>query len=273
MNEAETRLELIDPQLKNAGWGVVEGSRLRLEFPITKGRIIGENNRETPLFADYILEYKNCRIGVIEAKARNKYYTDGLGQAKDYAQRLNIRFTYCTNGDKIYAVDMQTGKESDIDKFPTPDELWEMTYPTPKEQENIEIYNWKERLFAIPFENRGGTWSPRYYQDNAINAVLEAIASKKDCMLLTLATGTGKTAIAFQIAWKLFHAKWNLKRDASRSPRILFLADRNILADQAFNAFSAFEEDALIRIGDQKLKRAVKFQKMEISSSPFSKLL
>lgn len=255
MNEAQTKHDLIEPALREAGWGIVEGSRLRLEFPITKGRLIGQNRRATPLFADYVLEYKNRRIGIVEAKARDKYYTDGLGQAKDYAERLNIRFTYCTNGLQIYGVDMQEGTEGDVSRYPTPDELWKMTYPTPKEDYKIEIANWAARLFAIPFEDRGGTWQPRYYQQNAIAKVLESVAEKKDRILLTLATGTGKTAIAFQIAWKLFHAKWNLRRDASRSPRILFLADRNILADQAFNSFNAFDEDALVRIRPSEIKK------------------
>ena len=255
MNEAQTKHDLIEPALREAGWGIVEGSRLRLEFPITKGRLIGQNRRATPLFADYILEYKNRRIGVVEAKKRDLYYTDGVGQAKDYAERLNIRFTYATNGLQIYGIDMDEGTEGDVSKYPTPDELWEMTFPTPKEDYKIEIANWKERLFAIPFEDRGGTWQPRYYQQNAIAKVLEAISEKKDKILLTLATGTGKTAIAFQIAWKLFHAKWNLRRDASRSPRILFLADRNILADQAFNSFNAFDEDALVRIRPSEIKK------------------
>lgn len=255
MNEAQTKHDLITPALHAAGWGVVEGSRLRLEHPITKGRLIGQGKRKQALFADYILEYKNKRIGVVEAKKRDLYYTDGLGQAKDYAERLNIRFTYATNGLKIYGVDMQEGTEGDVSKYPTPQELWEMTYPTPKEDYKVEIANWKERFFAVPFEDRSGTWQPRYYQENAINKVLDAIAEKKDRILLTLATGTGKTAIAFQIAWKLFHSKWNLKRDATRSPRILFLADRNILADQAFNAFNAFEEDALVRIAPSEIKK------------------
>ena len=255
MNEAQTKHDLIEPALREAGWGIIDGSRLRLEFPITKGRLIGQNRRATPLFADYVLEYKNRRIGIIEAKKRDLYYTDGVGQAKDYAERLNIRFTYATNGLQIYGIDMDEGTEGDVSKYPTPDELWEMTYPTPKEDYKIEIANWKERLFAIPFEDRGGTWQPRYYQQNAIAKVLEVISEKKDKILLTLATGTGKTAIAFQIAWKLFHAKWNLRRDASRSPRILFLADRNILADQAFNSFNAFDEDALVRIRPSEIKK------------------
>lgn len=258
MNEAQTKHDLITPALQAAGWGIVEGSRLRLEFPITKGRLIGQGRRTTPLFADYVLEYKNRRIGIVEAKKRDDYYTAGVGQSKDYAERLNIRYSYATNGLQIYGIDIIEGTEGDVSNFPTPDELWEMTYPTPKETYKIEIANWKERLFAVPFEDRGGTWQPRYYQQNAIAKVLEGIAEKKDRMLLTLATGTGKTAIAFQIAWKLFHAKWNLKRDSSRSPRILFLADRNILADQAFNAFNAFDvidENIKVRISPKEIKK------------------
>lgn len=261
MNEAQTKHDLIEPALRASGWGVVEGSRLRLEFPITKGRLIGQGRRAKPLYADYVLEYKNRRIGVIEAKKRDDYYTQGLGQAKDYAERLNIRFTYCTNGLQIYSVDMERGVEGDVLTFPSPDELWEMSYPTPVDDEQLEIAYWQQRLFATPFEDRGGTWEPRYYQQNAIAKVLEAIAEKQDRILLTLATGTGKTAIAFQIAWKLFYAKWNLRRDVSRRPRILFLADRNILADQAFNSFNAFDEDALVRIKPAEIKKTGRIPK------------
>ncbi len=258
MNEAQTKHDLIEPALRAAGWGVVKESRLRLEFPITQGRLIGQSRRATPLFADYVLEYKNRRIGVVEAKKRAVYYTDGVGQAKDYAERLNIRFSYATNGEKIYGIDLEEGTEGDVSKFPSPDELWEMTYPAPKEEYKVEIENWKEQFFAIPFEDRGGTWSPRYYQRNAIFKVLNAIAEKKDRILLTMATGTGKTATAFQICWKLFHARWNLRRDGSRAPRILFLADRNILADQAFNAFNAFDkidENIKVRITPAEIKK------------------
>ena len=95
----------------------------------------------------------------------------------------------------------------------------------------------------------------RYYQHNAIENALEAIAAGKKRILLTLATGTGKTAIAFQIAWKLFQSRWNLSRKPTRRPRILFLADRNILADQAYNAFSAFPEDALVRIKPDEIRK------------------
>lgn len=255
MNEAQTEYELIDPALQEAGWGVVEGSRVRKQFRITKGRLIGQGRRMQPLKADYVLQYKNRNLAVIEAKARDKYYTQGVGQAKDYAERLHVRFTYSTNGLKIYGIDMQEGFEGDVEKFPTPDELWQMTFPAPVTPEQQEVENWHERLLSIPFEDKSGTWKPRYYQENAITKVLESIAKGKDRILLTLATGTGKTAIAFQIAWKLFHAKWNLQRDGQRSPRILFLADRNILADQAFNAFGAFEDDALVRIAPDEIRK------------------
>jgi len=264
MNEEQTKYDLIEPALRALGWGEVEGSKVWKEFPITQGRLIGQNRRAQPLKADYILQYKNRRIGVIEAKKRDNYYTDGVGQAKDYAERLNIRYTYATNGLRIYGMDMDEATEGEVSKYPTPDELWEMTYPTPKEEYKVEIANWKERLFAVPFEDRGGTWQPRYYQENAIAKVLEAISEKKDRLLLTLATGTGKTAIAFQIAWKLFHAKWNLQRDGSRAPRILFLADRNILADQAFNSFGAFDvidENIKVRIKPSEIKKKGKVTK------------
>ncbi len=258
MNEAETRAELIDPALRKAGWGKVEGSRVRREFPITKGRLEGYGGRRgSTLSADYVLVYKNRNMAVIEAKRDTLPYNEGVGQAKEYAQRLNIRYTYSTNGKRIYQIDMQKGLEQDINHFPTPDELWGMTFS----QEDSVC----DRLFAVPFETKGGSWQPRYYQENAITKTVEAIAHNQQRILLTLATGTGKTAIAFQIAWKLFHAKWNLKSngngDFSRSPRILFLADRNILADQAFNAFGAFEEDALVRIEPADIRKKGKVPK------------
>src|SRR5665648_264889 len=115
-----------------------------------------------------------------------------------------------------------------------------------------DVYKRQEQFDAIP---NGGIYVPRFYQEIATNKALDAIAEKKNRLLLTLATGTGKTAIAFQIAWKLFHARWNLKRDGARRPRILFLADRNILANQAFNEFSAFPEDALVRIKPDEIRK------------------
>jgi type I restriction enzyme R subunit len=260
MNETETRAELIDPVLKAAGWGVVEGSRIRMEFPINKGRLIGHGQRSKPDKADYVLQYKNRNLAVIEAKARDKYYTEGVGQAKDYAGKLQVRFTYSTNGLKIYKIDMTEGQEGDVTSYPTPDELWDMTFGVQNKLQPLSAV-WRDKLLSVPFEDRGGTWQPRYYQENAITKVLEAVSENKTRILLTLATGTGKTAIAFQIAWKLFQAKWNINKDGQRSPRILFLADRNILADQAFNAFSVFEEDALVRINPSDIKKKGKVPK------------
>ena len=247
MNESQTKHDLIDPALKKAGWGVVEDSKIYLEYPISKGRLLGNGRRASSLSADYVLIYKNRRLAVIEAKKRDLHYSEGVAQAKEYAQRLQIRYTYSTNGLQIYGIDMEEQIEADVKAFPTPDELWQMTYPQEKSVE--------DRLFAIPYENQGGKWELRYYQTNAISRVLEAVANEKDRILLTLATGTGKTAIAFQIAWKLFHSKWNLQKDFKRAPRILFLADRNILADQAFNSFDAFEEDALVRIDPSEIQK------------------
>ncbi len=247
MNEAETRAELIDPALKEAGWGVVDGSRVGREVIITLGRLQGAGKRAKQDIADYVLFYKEQKLAVIEAKRRDLPDTEGVGQAKKYAKKLETRFTYSTNGDGIYQIDMQTGAENYVDRYPTPDELWKQTFA----EENV----WRDRFGEVPFEDKGGQWEARFYQHNAINKTLEAIAEDKERILLTMATGTGKTFIAFQLAWKLFHSRWNISRQPTRRPRILFLADRNILADQAYNAFSAFPEDALIRIAPDEIRK------------------
>ena len=253
MNEAETRAEHIDPALAGAGWGVVEGSRIRREYPIAPGRLEGYGRRGKSLSADYVLEYRNTKLAVVEAKAWDEAITEGVAQAKNYAGKLAIRFSYSTNGQGIYGIDMQEGTEGDVPRYPTPDELWNLTF--------AEQNAWRDRFAAVPFEDRGGYFQGRYYQDIAIERVLEAIVAGKQRILLTLATGTGKTFIAFQLAWKLFQSRWNLSGEPSRRPRILFLADRNILADQAFNAFSAFPEDALVRIDPSEIKKKGKVLK------------
>jgi len=252
-NESETRAELIDPHLQKQGWAIVPESRIRREYPITKGRLIGSGKRAMPDKADYILQFNNRNVAVLEAKSEGCYYTEGLAQAKGYATRLNLRFAICTNGQKYYMADME-GKEGDIIEIPTPAELWDKLYGK-EEKKNQLAFNWEQRFFNIPFETKGGSWELRYYQQNAINNVLKAVANDQKKILITLATGTGKTAVAFQITWKLFQAKWNINKDGIRSPRILFLADRNILADQAFNAFGAFEEDALVRIKPSEISK------------------
>ena len=250
MNEAETRAELIDPLLVAAGWGVVEGSRIRREFPIAPGRIEGGGRRGKSLSADYVLSYRNTALAVVEAKADSLPLTEGVGQAKEYAAKLQLRFTYASNGKGIYAIDMQSGEEGEAEAFPTPQELWQRTFA----EENA----WRDRFAAIPYPDKGGSWQIRFYQEIAVKRVLEAIVSGQNRILLTLATGTGKTSIAFQILWKLFAARWNLSGEPTRRPRILFLADRNNLADQAFNdftAFAAFEENALARIEPDDLRK------------------
>jgi type I restriction enzyme R subunit len=247
MNEAETRAELIDPALKAAGWGVEEGSKILREYHITAGKIQVGGGRAKPMIADYILVYKNIKIGIIEAKSAEEAVGEGVSQAKKYAAKLCIDYTFATNGKEIYEVSMKTGKEGTVPSFPSPSSLWKKTFAAQND--------WKDKFNAVPFEDVGGTKSARYYQEIAVNNTMDAIAQEKQRILLTLATGTGKTFIAFQIAWKLFHTRWNLSRDGSRRPRILFLADRNILADQAFNAFSAFPEDALVRIKPDEVRR------------------
>jgi type I restriction enzyme R subunit len=247
MNESETRAELIDPKLKANGWGVVEGSKILREYNITAGKIQTGGGRSKKIIADYVLVYKGIKLAVVEAKSNDLGVGEGVAQAKQYAEKLTLETTYSTNGNEIYSICMKTGDEGLVDNYLTPEELWHKTFAVQNE--------WREKFATVPFEDKSGTWQLRYYQEIAVKNTLEALANNKERILLTLATGTGKTAIAFQIAWKLFQTRWNLKRDGSRRPRILFLADRNILADQAFNSFSAFPEDALVRIKPSEIKK------------------
>ena len=251
MNEAETRAELIDPALKAAGWGTVEHSRIGREVAITLGRLVGNGERGISDIADYVLTYRGEKLAVIEAKKRELPDTEGLGQAKRYAEKLQVRFAYSTNGDRIYQVDMLTGAEGYINAYPSPDQLWNTIFS----EVNSAQQSWRDRFAAVPFEDMSGTKEARYYQHNAIKHVLEAIAQDKKRILLTMATGTGKTFIAFQLAWKLFQSRWNLSNQPTRRPRILFLADRNILANQAYNDFSAFPDDALVRIDPETIRK------------------
>lgn len=288
MNEAETRAELIDPKLAECGWGVVDGSRVRREYNITAGRIQagGRGKRE---IADYVLEYRGMKLAVIEAKSALLDVGEGVMQAKKYADKLALKTTFSTNGKDIYQICMETGQEGLVDSYPTPDELWEMAFATGDDsgnglQINNHIDEWRKRFASVPFDDKGGAWQLRYYQEIAVQRTLDAIAQGHRRILLTLATGTGKTAIAVQAVWKLFHTRWNLSRlitsvnesnaegadwmvneaadvvelynkEQNRRPRILFLADRNILADQAFNSFSSFPEDALVRIKPSEIRK------------------
>jgi len=254
MNEAETRAEIIDPKLKACGWGVVEGSKILREYHITQGKIQTGGGRGKKEIADYVLVHKGIKLAIVEAKSDELAVGEGVMQAKKYAQKLQLETTYSTNGKEIYQICMKTGKESLVNEYLSPEQLWNKTFPSTGSGQSAEM-EWREQFANVPFEDKSGSWQLRYYQEIAINKSLEALVNGKDRILLTLATGTGKTAIAFQITWKLFQTRWNLQRDGSRRPRILFLADRNILANQAFNSFSAFPEDALVRIKPSEIKK------------------
>ena len=236
-SEADTRANRIDPALIAAGWGTND-AHIRREV-IAPGRIVQGGKRANPMSADYVLHYRDQKLAVIEAKRAGKPTAEGVGQAKEYAKRLNAPFAYATNGLTWYEIDMNGG-EAEVAAPPSPQTLWDRAYKTPNA--------WRDRFGAVPFEAGGGKWQPRYYQHNAISAALEAVALGQRRILLTLATGTGKTGIAFQLCWKLFEARWNLGGEPTRRPRILFLADRNILASQAYNSFGAFEDGARLRL-------------------------
>ena len=250
MTEDETRAELIDPKLQAVGWGVVEESKVYRNHAITNGKIEAGGVRAKPLRADYVLSYKGIKLAVIEAKSDVLGVSEGVAQAKLYAEKLCLETTYATNGKEIYSICMKSGREGLVEDFLSPQALWDKTFAVQNE--------WREKFSAVAFENMGGTKPPRYYQEIAVNKTLEAIANNQERILLTLATGTGKTTIAFHIAWKLFQTRWNLRKDGSRRPRILFLADRNILANQAYGEFlrySAFSEDALVRISPKEIAK------------------
>jgi len=256
MNEAQTRLNKIDPKLRDAGWNVVSDSQILVEQSayIAPGRITSTGNKN-PKKADYILEYKGIKLAVIEAKSDERDVAEGVAQAKLYADALKIRYTYSTNGNDIWFIDMGVknakgdyiipSKEDEVDKFPSPQELWQMTFP--------ETNTWRDK-FNLCGLNRNGGRQPRYYQEIAIKKVLEAVSKQNNRILLTMATGTGKTYTAFQICWKLTQTKWNTK-GTDREPRILFIADRNILANQAINDFDQFPEDAMCRITPKELRK------------------
>ncbi len=251
MDETATRRKKIDPKLYEVGWEQVPESEILTEqraYEIAPGQVSRLEVNRHPKKADYILEYHKVKLAVIEAKSDEKHVSEGVEQAKRYAGLLKIRFTYATNGDEILAIDMGVrdaqgnyiipSKEGPADRFPSPQELWQMTFP--------EANPWRDKFNLCPL-NRGGGREPRYYQEVAINKVLEAVANGEKRILLTMATGTGKTYTAFQICWKLYQTNWNT-RGVDQKPRILFISDRNILANQAKNDFEQFPEDAMERI-------------------------
>lgn len=249
MNEAETRAELIDPKLKENGWEskINADVKVHREFRITDGKIQATGGRAKPIIADYVLAYKGRKLAVVEAKSDELEVGEGVAQAKDYAIKLELDDAYAANGKEIYYIDLDAASEGLTSNFHEPEALYKKAFPDKNE--------WKDKFSELPYEDKGGNKPARFYQEIAIERTMDAIAEKRKRILLTLATGTGKTNIAFQIAWKLFQNRWNLKFDGTRRPRILFLADRNILANQAYNDFSAFPEDALVRISPKEIRK------------------
>ena len=169
MNESETRAEYIDPKLKASGWGVVDGTKVLREYKITAGKIQTGGGRAKPLVADYVLVYQGRKLAIIEAKSDELEVGEGVAQAKNYAEMMHLDTTYASNGKEIYQICMKTGKEGLIATFPSPDELWNKTYSDQNE--------WKDKFNSIISE---GEYGKRYYQEIAINNVLNAIAEEKN---------------------------------------------------------------------------------------------
>ncbi len=241
MNEADTCRKFIVPKLQAAGWDD-EPHRLSEQVTFTDGRIIvagGKARRRKGKRADYILRYRpDIMLAVVEAKPSYTTPGQGLEQAKDYATVLGLKFAYASNGHGIVEFDFITGTEREIAEFPTPAELWQRLHAsTPAAA--------AERLLTPGRPEAGKT--PRYYQEIAINRAVAAIAGGQERVLLTLATGTGKTLVAFQICWKLWSSRWN-RTGEHRRPRILFLADRNILVDDPKDKDFAPFGDARLKI-------------------------
>jgi type I restriction enzyme R subunit len=224
LTEADTCRTYVLPKLYAANW---TDDQISEQKSFTDGRIVvagAKPTRRLQKRADYLLKYRrDFTLAVVEAKSVYKNPGDGLQQAKEYAQILGLKFAYSTNGQGIVEHDFFTGKDNDLETFPAPDELWHRLQAA----ENITP-EMAARVLA-PYYRLSGK-IPRYYQEIAINRAVQAILRGKDRVLLTLATGTGKTVVAFQVCWKLWNSRWNRSGDYRR-PRILYLADRNILVD------------------------------------------
>lgn len=227
MNEADTCRILVAPKLQAAGWDE-RPHAINEQRTFTDGRIVfvgGKARRGKQKRADYVLRYSSdFPIAVVEAKAKYRHVADGLQQAKDYAEILGLKFAYATNGVEIVEFDYTIGIERTLDRFPGPDELWARQ----RAAEGLNDPVVAERLLTPNFPDRAKPL--RYYQEIAVNRAVQAVLQGRKRILLTLCTGAGKTAVAFQICWKLWSARWNGK-GLNRKPKILFLADRNILVD------------------------------------------
>jgi len=231
-NEADTCRKFVVPKLQAAGWDT-DPHCLNEQVTFTDGRIIAagsKGHRRPGKRADYLLRYRpDLSIAVVEAKASYSSAADGLQQAKDYAEILGLQFAYATNGHEIVEFDFLKGCERTIPDFPAPDEVWRRLLAGNGLSEQTA-----DRLLTPAYHLSGK--SPRYYQEIAINRTIQAILQGQKRVLLTMATGTGKTVVAFQICWKLWSSRWNRDpRKEYRRPRILYLADRNILIDASIS--------------------------------------
>jgi len=248
LTEADTCRKYVLPKLYAAGW---DDDRINEQRTFTDGRIVvagSKTIRRAQKRLDYLLRYRpDFSIAVVEAKPVYKNPGDGLQQAKEYAQILGLKFAYSTNGHGIAEHDFTTGRDNDLESFPSPDELWQRL----KNAEDIPSQI-VER-FLTPYYHLSGK-SPRYYQEIAINRAVQAVLQGKPRVLLTLATGTGKTVVAFQICWKLWSSRWNRTGEAQRRPRILYLADRNILVDDPKDKIFAPFGDARWKIEGDAIK-------------------
>ncbi len=223
--EADTCRKYVLPKLYEAGWNDDQISEQRT---FTDGRIMVTGNkvwRKPQKRADYLLRYSpHLMIAVVEAKASYKNAGDGMQHAKEYAQMLDLKFSYSTNGHAIVEHDFLSGKESNLSAFPSPGELWKRL------QSHLDLNQTEdEKRFLTPSLPVPGK-PLRYYQEIAVNRVIQSILQGRRRVLLTMATGTGKTDVAFNVCWKLWNTKWN-RTNESRRPRILFLSDRSILVD------------------------------------------
>ncbi|EOG9303396.1 EcoAI/FtnUII family type I restriction enzme subunit R [Campylobacter coli] len=232
-SEDDTRVKLIDTKLYASSWS--EENIIR-NYYFTDGRKLIGNKRAERKFADYLLKFQNNNLAIIEAKKQNKDALDGLSQGIEYAKTLNVPFVYSTNGDKIYEYDLRVSRGEYIENFPSPNELFQRVYG------NLKEWQYKlltQRELYIPQKTL------RYYQKIAVDKVIEALINGKDRILLTLATGTGKTTIAFALCYRLLEARWN-KENKDQKPKILFLCDRVSLRDQALGEFNAVESDCKV---------------------------
>ena len=256
MNEAQTRLEKIDPALKEAGWDKPP-FKIAVEQQVAPGRVEHDGRSHKPEKADYVLMYGNRRLAVVEAKSDEKPVDAGEAQARHYAEALGVRFAYSTNGNAVRSYDLVLGTTSDVEfmHFPTPHELLNLL-------DRTEDASLLEKLCReIPFLP-----TARYYQERAVEGIIKALGHGQKNALVTLATGTGKTFIAYQLVKKLVEAKWCRSNGelmlGLRKPRVLFLADRNILADQAKESFK-FAENECYRLeagtDDPPMDRTVYF--------------